>query len=108
LHSNLQREVIAIEYDALYLLSFCLNYFTTIENGAELSIAYLSFAARKIKDPAALKIIVISFIVFHAATGILEIYTWYLGAGMRIFGNILLRIVVLVLFYYHGIVKLRR
>lgn len=83
-----------------YLLSYFLG-------AAELSMAYLSFYARKIADRHTLQIIVITFIVFHAATGILELYALFSGVPFKILTNILLRAVVIVLFYYYGIRKIR-
>jgi hypothetical protein len=70
---------------------------------AELGIAYLSFSARKIGDKYSLRIIAATFIVFHAATAILEIYELLQGVSVKIIGNIILRLVVIGLFYYYGI-----
>jgi hypothetical protein len=81
-----------------YLLSYFLG-------AAELGIAYLSFFSRTIQDKYALRIICTTFIVFHAATGILELYGLLQGISSKIIGNIFLRIVVVVLFYYYGIYK---
>lgn len=81
-----------------YLLSYFLG-------AAELGIAYLSFYSRKIRDPYALRIIVTSFLIFHAATGILEIYALFQEVSPKIIGNILLRIGIVALFYYYGIYK---
>ena len=72
---------------------------------AELSIAYLSFSAKKIDDQYSLRVIAATFIVFHAATTILEIYELLQGVGVQIIGNIILRLVVIGLFYYYGIHK---
>lgn len=72
---------------------------------AEFAIAYLSFFSRNIKDNYALRIIVISFIVFHSATGILELVGLYRGIQPGIIGNIILRVIIVALFYYYGISK---
>ena len=81
-----------------YLLSYFLG-------AAELGIAYLSFQSRKINDAYALRIIVISFIIFHAATGLLEIYALSRNTSPKIIVNTLLRIVMVSLFCYYGIYK---
>ncbi len=84
-----------------YLLSYFLG-------AAELGIAYLSFQSRNIKDKYALKIIIISFIVFHSSTGVLEVYGLLQGTDFKIIGNILLRAVISILFYYFGVYKINR
>lgn len=81
-----------------YLLCYFLG-------AAELAIAYLSLLSRKIKDHHALRIIVITFIVFHAATGILELVGLYRGIHPKIIGNIMVRVIIVILFYYYGIYK---
>lgn len=81
-----------------YLLCYFLG-------AAEFAIAYLSFFSRSIKDNHALRIIVITFIVFHAATGILELVGLYRGIQPGIIANIILRVIIVVLFYYYGISK---
>jgi hypothetical protein len=81
-----------------YLLSYFLG-------AAELGIAYLSFYSRKINDKYALRVIIATFIVFHTATGMLEIYGLLQGVSFKIIGNIILRLVVIGLFYYYGIIR---
>ena len=73
---------------------------------AEFAISYLSFFARTIKDESALKIISITFIIFHGVTGAVELYALSQGASSKIIGNIILRAVVVVLFYYYGFYKI--
>ena len=40
---------------------------------AELAVAVLSFGATRLTDPAALRLIVTTFVVFHGASGILDL-----------------------------------
>ena len=75
---------------------------------AELTIAYLSFMSRKIKDHFLLQIISISFILFHTITGLLEFYAITQGASSKIVGNMMLRLIVVLLFCYYGIYKNKR
>lgn len=75
---------------------------------AEFAVAYLSFSSRKIKDKYSLRIISISFIVFHTTTGLLEAYALMQGVSSKIVGNIVLRIIVVILFYYYGVFKTKR
>lgn len=82
-----------------------LSYFL---GASELGIAYLSFQSRNISDKYALRAIVISFIIFHSVTAILEIYGLSQLASSKIIANILLRIIIVVLFYYYGIYKINR
>ena len=81
-----------------YLLCYLLG-------AAELSIAFLSFFAREIKDKKALQIISSTFIVFHLATGALEINALMQGISSKIVFNIVLRIIITFLFWYFGIYK---
>jgi hypothetical protein len=81
---------------------YLLSYFLA---AAELGIAYLSFQSRKINDKYALRVIIMSFIIFHAATGLLELYGLFQDVSPKIIGNILLRVVIVILFYYYGIYK---
>ncbi|WP_018626306.1 hypothetical protein [Niabella aurantiaca] len=79
---------------------FLLCYFL---GAAELAIAYLSFQSRKITDAKALRIIVISFIIFHTATGLLEAFGATQGISPKIIANIVLRILIVSLLYYFGL-----
>lgn len=81
---------------------YLLSYFV---GAAEIAIAWLSFSTRKITDRHALRIIVTTCIVFHAATGLLEMYALFQGSSIKLTGNIMLRLAVVALFYYYGIVK---
>lgn len=83
-----------------YLLCYFLG-------AAELGIAYLSFFGRTITDGHALRIITKSFIVFHAATGLLELYGLTNGLTPKIIGNVILRVIIVILFYYYGLSKKR-
>src|SRR6218665_1020952 len=63
-----------------YLLCYFLG-------AAQMSIAFLSFFARNISDPYALRIVCSSFIVFHIATALLEIYAFIKGVDSAILFN---------------------
>lgn len=69
---------------------------------AELAIAFLSFAGRNLQDKQATRLIVQSFILFHAATGLLESYALLQGISSKIIANIGLRVVIVLLFYRYG------
>ena len=73
---------------------------------AELSIAFLSWSGRTVSDVRALRVIVISFIVFHAASGVLEIYALTKGVSAFVWGNVAVRVIVVVLFAYYGLYKM--
>ncbi|MES2515290.1 MAG: hypothetical protein V4580_14150 [Bacteroidota bacterium] len=83
-----------------YLLCYFLG-------AAEIAIAYLSFVSRNLTDKQALKMIVTTFIIFHGATALLEFYGLTQGISLKIIGNIILRSMIVVLFYYYGILKKR-
>lgn len=51
--------------------AYLLSYFLA---AAELGLAFLSFGARDLTDPRAVRLVVRSFVVFHGATALLEVY----------------------------------
>jgi hypothetical protein len=66
---------------------------------AELSVAVLSFGATRITDPAALRLIVATFVVLHCASGILDIvYMGVVGASGGLIANTIARFAVVTLF----------
>lgn len=79
---------------------FLLCYFLA---AAELAIAYLSFYGRKLTDPAMIRLITVTFIIFHAATLVLELYALSEGVSLKIIVNIIARLIIIALFYYYGL-----
>ncbi len=58
----------------------------------ELAIALMSFGAVHLRDPAAVRLIVLVFIAFHLATGLLEIlYLTYSPASAALIANVVVR-----------------
>ena len=80
--------------------SYLLSYFLA---AAELAIGLLSLGAVTLADARALRLIIGVFIVFHLATAILEI-VYALRAGMTpvLTGNILVRVLAIVVFLVAG------
>jgi hypothetical protein len=74
---------------------------------AEFCIAVISIGASKLKDISALRIVSWSFIVLHGSTAIVEFYAYTQGLSGLIWGNIALRIVVVVIFAYFGLYQLQ-
>lgn len=72
---------------------------------SEFSIAVLSYGIVVIKDRNAIRIIVLSLIIFHGSAAVLELYAFTQGLSPAIWGNIALRILAVILFYYFGIYK---
>jgi hypothetical protein len=70
---------------------------------AELAIAFLSLTARKLTDRQAIRLVAWTFIVFHATTGIGELYAFARGTSAGILANVALRVVVVGLFAYYGL-----
>jgi hypothetical protein len=83
-----------------YLLCYFLG-------AAELCIAFLSVFARKIKDKTSLRLISATFIVFHMATGALEIFVCVNSLSLAIIFNIFLRLFISILFWYFGIYRIK-
>jgi len=64
--------------------------------GAELAIAFLSFAATRLTDARAVSVIALGFAVMHLATAVLELFA-PLNSPV-LYANVALRVVVAVLF----------
>ena len=66
---------------------------------AELAVAVLSFGATRLTDPAALGLVVTTFVVFHGASGILDVvYMGVVGPNATIIVNTVLRFTVVAVF----------
>jgi hypothetical protein len=74
---------------------------------AEFAIALLSFGAAYLKDKKALRLICLCFIAFHLSTATVELAVISEGGSLMIWANIALRIIISLLFFYFGRVKLR-
>jgi hypothetical protein len=86
---------IALEPDA-YLLSYFLA-------AAELAIGLLSLGAVTLTDTRSLRLIVGAFVVFHAATAVLElVYSVNAGMSPVLAANILIRVVASIAFVVTG------
>ena len=68
--------------------------------GAEFGLAVLSFGASRVMDSRALRLIVWSLIAFHGSSGVLEVYAYAQGADVAIIGNVVARVVIVILFAY--------
>lgn len=97
---NLIPNVVGIRLpSSAYLVSYLLGT-------AELCIAAVSFGASKFTDVRALRTTAWSFIILHGSTAIIEFYAYTQGLDALIWGNILLRVIVVILFAYFGLYKL--
>ena len=66
---------------------------------AELAVAVLSFGATRLTDPAALRLIVVTFVVLHGASGILNlVYMGVTEVNGTIIANTVLRFTVVAVF----------
>jgi hypothetical protein len=72
---------------------------------AELCIGVVSWGARHLTDAKAIRLVAASFIVFHGASALLELWALVNGLSARILANVAVRIVVVTLFTYYGIVR---
>jgi F0F1-type ATP synthase assembly protein I len=82
--------------------SFVLCYFLA---GAEFSIAFISFYGSRCRDAEAIRLVVQTIIVFHAATAVLEVCALAQGMDVRLWGNVVLRVIVIALFAHYGKLK---
>ncbi|SHJ76596.1 hypothetical protein SAMN02745146_0114 [Hymenobacter daecheongensis DSM 21074] len=70
---------------------------------AELALGALSYLARRIQDAGALRVVVRTFIGFHLATAAVEVLAFSQGLTARIWGNVALRLLISLLFYFYGL-----
>jgi hypothetical protein len=70
---------------------------------AELAIGYLSFATRKLNDVKGLRVIALTFIIFHLATAAVELLAITQGASSMLWANIVVRVIVAMLFARFGL-----
>lgn len=97
---NLIPSVVGIHLPASsYLVPYLLGT-------AELCIAAISLGASRLTDVSALRMITWSFIVLHGTTALVEVFAYTQGLDALIWGNIILRIVVIAIFAYFGIYQL--
>jgi hypothetical protein len=66
--------------------------------GIELGVAVLSIGAARLRDAAAIRLIAVSFAVLHGVTAVVELLALAQGADPFLWGNVVLRVVVAVLF----------
>jgi hypothetical protein len=68
--------------------------------GAEFGFSVLSFGGSRLTDTRALRLVVWTCIVFHASSGILQVYAYVQGASVAILGNVAARAVIVGIFAY--------
>ena len=73
--------------------------------GAEFSIAFLSFYGARCRETESIRLTVLTIIVFHASTAVLEVYALKQGIDVRLWSNVALRVIVIALFSYYGVLK---
>jgi len=70
---------------------------------AELAAAVLSFGAARLTDPAALRLIVLTFVVLHGASGVLDlVYMAMTDVNATMVANTVARFTVVVVFLIAG------
>ena len=75
---------------------YLLSYFLA---AAELGIGLLSLSASRLRDPTALRLVAVSFAVFHAATALLEVaYVLAEGVSGVLIANIVVRVIAALAF----------
>jgi hypothetical protein len=81
-----------------YLLCYLLG-------ASELAMAALCFFGVTLREPAALQAVVITFIVFHAASGLAGAMAVAQGAPNAVWWNVALRGVMILLFIRYGLLR---
>ena len=74
------------------------NLLPYLLGGVELGVAVLSMGAARLRDAAAIRLISVSFAVLHGVSAVVEVLALVQGADPLLWGNVVLRVVVAVLF----------
>jgi phosphate starvation-inducible membrane PsiE len=74
---------------------------------AEIALAYLSFMGSRISDVKSLRMICMTFIIFHGLTALVELLSYTEGINKNILANVLARLMIVGLFMWLGIHKLK-
>lgn len=83
--------------------AYLLSYFLA---AAELGIGVLSITAARLDDPSAIRLIGVSFAIFHFATAVLEIvYLASEGVSGVLIANIVIRLIATAVFLLIGFSK---
>lgn len=72
---------------------------------SELAFAVLCYSSRNLQNAEALRIVTLTCIVFHAASGVAGIYASIQGLSLVVWGNVALRVLMVTLFIYYGIYR---
>jgi len=73
--------------------------------GAEFGFSVLSFGSSRLTDARALRLVAWTCIVFHASSGVLELYAYAHGASVAIVGNVVARAIIVGIFAYLCVLK---
>jgi hypothetical protein len=74
------------------------NLLPYLLGAVELGVAVLSIGAIRLRDETAIRLIAVSFVVLHAVSALVEVLALVQGADPLLWGNVVLRVVVAVLF----------
>jgi len=80
--------------------AFLLSYLLA---ASEFSVSVLSWSARRLTDAKAIRVIVVSIIVLHGSSALLEIRALVDGVNAVLWINIAVRIIAITLFAHFGI-----
>jgi hypothetical protein len=72
---------------------------------SELSLAALCYYGRALKGGEAMKVVIVTCMVFHISSGMVEIYAFARGASIAVLANVLVRVIFSLLFWYYGFYK---
>lgn len=70
---------------------------------SELGLATLCFCGRTLTEPQSLRVVALTAIVFHAASGVAGVYGFTQGLSAAVWWNVLLRVGMVMLFAYYGL-----
>ncbi|MDP8899922.1 MAG: hypothetical protein M3N33_02000 [Actinomycetota bacterium] len=73
---------------------------------SELGLSALCFLGLWFRDRSTLITVSLTLIVFHVASGVAGVYAFARGVDAAVLWNVVARVVMVVLFGYHGVYKL--
>ena len=79
------------------------NLLPYLLGAVELAVAVLSIGASRLRDPAAIRLIALAFVVLHAVSALVEVLALAQGADPVLWGNVALRVAVAIAFAFVAI-----
>ncbi len=81
------------------------HFLAYLLGASEFGIAALGYFGSGLTDVQALRIVTLTFIVFHAASGVAGVYAFAQGVSAAVWWNVVVRVLMVGAFIYYGLVR---